>query len=107
MRVSHIGPDKPYRRMPAGLTGPTSGEGTGLAPGAGAGGPVVDGNGDEISVDVVGDSVSCCSLGRDEKTRALRDAPAAADAAATIARVVFDIGATESTRIGRNEDLKK
>jgi hypothetical protein len=34
-----------------------------------------------------------CSLGRDENTRALNDAPAAADAAATMVRKVLDIAA--------------
>lgn len=86
-----MGPGNPYCRIPCGLTGDTKVEGVvGVAgmlgyDGEGGGGTVgVEGNG----AVVVGGSLD--SLGR-EKTIALNDAPAAAEAAATIASVVLDM----------------
>jgi hypothetical protein len=72
--------------MPWGSTG-FGAEGEGDVPGRDGGGAEVVGDGDRTTVGV--DS-GFCLLGR-EKIRALKDAPATAEVAATIANVVFDI----------------
>jgi len=107
--VSAIGPGKPYRSIPAGSTGETraatagcvgvmTGTGLGTATGAGAGGGI-DGLGTEgaapgVEVDV--------GVGWffDERAniKALSDAPAAADDAATMARVVLDMLGTNDLK---------
>ena len=74
--------------MPAGFTGEINGEADGTGPGMGDGGPAatrVDGGG------LVGVDQDFGSLVREENMIALNDAPAAADAAATIASVVLDM----------------
>lgn len=84
--VSEIGPGNPYWSMPAGSTGDTTGVGVTLVPG------VVGGRSREIGVGgrgLVGEGACACLV--DEYSRALREAPAAADAATTTASVVFDI----------------
>ena len=89
-RVSEIGPGKPYCSMPSGWTGQPSAS-DGAVPGTGCAGPGTVGEGGSCAVWV---GVGFCSLGR-EKTTALREAPAAADTAATNANVVFDISPTD------------
>lgn len=88
---SAIGPGKPYCKMPCGLTGDVSVEGVAGAGGtagyAGVGGRGVVGEGAEVVV--VGDGL-LMDCGR-EKMIALREAPAAAEAAATSASVDLDI----------------
>ena len=73
--------------MPEGSTGGASGVGVGLVPEAGGGGPLETGVGGRGLV-AVGNG-ACFE--RDEYSKALSDAPAAADVAATTASVVFDM----------------
>lgn len=103
-RVSAIGPGKPYRSIPAGSTGDTTagradcvgaitGTGLGTATGAGGAGTGTMGFGAASFTGAVGNGTGVLFDGR-EKIRALSDAPAAADVAATMARVVFDMPVT-------------
>jgi hypothetical protein len=89
VNVSVTGPGKPYCRIPVGLTGAPRAEIGIEGIGAGTGRPgdvrVDEGGSVLLGVDVSG-------LDReDEKISAVRAAPAPADVAAMIARVVFDI----------------
>lgn len=77
--------------MPEGSTGGASGVGDGLVPGAGGGGPLETGVGGSGLV-AVGNG-ACFE--RDEYSRAVNDAPAAADVAATTASVVLDMSRIE------------
>ncbi len=71
------------------MTGDVSEAAAGVAPGEGAGGRLeVRVGGSEA---VVADGFGPGGFVREDSNKALIDAPAAADAAATIARVVFDI----------------
>lgn len=88
---SDMGPGKPYCNIPWGLTGEVIVDGvvgiglTGVCEGVGGGGSVDVGGKGAVGV---GDALLSRGL---LKTMALREAPAAADAAATMARVVFDM----------------
>lgn len=103
-RVSAIGPGKPYRRIPAGSTGETTAgradcvgaiTGTGLGTATGTGGAATGTRGaGAASFTGDGGDREGALLGGREKIRALSDAPAAADVAATMARVVFDMPGT-------------
>ena len=77
--------------MPEGSTGDASGVDVGVLPGAGGGGPFETGVGGR---GLVADGGGACFDGN-EYSRALKDAPAAADAAATTASVVFDMSDKE------------
>jgi hypothetical protein len=89
VKVSVTGPGKPYCKMPVGLTGASRTEGGGREIGAGTGtaGDVRDGEGNDI---VLGIELSDLER-EEEKIKAVRAAPAPADVAAIIARVVLDI----------------
>lgn len=88
-RRSFTGPGNPYWRIPAGLTGgrvPLAGSGEGPA-GTGGKGDVLE----DISIEAeLGDSTGLRS-GFEEKNAAVAAAPVAAEAAAMIAIVAFDI----------------
>jgi hypothetical protein len=84
-----MGPGNPYCRIPEGLTGDVREDATGVAPGEGGGGWLeVRVGGSAVVVD---EMLGLGGFGRDDRSKALSDAPAAADAAAMMARVVFDI----------------
>jgi hypothetical protein len=89
VNVSVTGPGKPYCRMPVGLTGaPRIEEGIeGIGAGAGRAGAVRDGEGNG---GVLGTELSDFER-NDENTKAVRAAPAPAEVAAMMARVVLDI----------------
>ena len=89
VNVSVTGPGKPYCRMPVGLTGaPRVEEGIeGIGAGAGNAGAVRDGEGNGV---VLGTELSAFERD-DENIKAVRAAPAPAEVAAMMARVVLDI----------------
>jgi hypothetical protein len=92
VKVSLKGPGKPYCRMPVGFTGAPGREAgiEGIEPGTGDLGDVRDGNGRGVAGVALGIELSC--FGRDEEyIRAVRAAPAPAEVAAMMARVVFDM----------------
>jgi hypothetical protein len=101
VRVSAIGPGKPYRSMPVGSTGDARGEDAGSVPGRGAGGPAFTRVGGGT---LVGVGCGFWSLEREDKTRALSEAPVAADTAAIIARVVLDMTASTAVRYRRERE---
>lgn len=88
VRVSVTGPGKPYFKMPVGFTGSPRKEGgdDGIGAGTSTPGDVRDGEGDDV---VLG--VGLSDLEPEENIKAVRAAPAPADVAAMMARVVLDI----------------